>query len=271
MYQKQIPSKNIPIKIGDTNIKPYWQVIEKIIEESDVLLEVIDARMPELSRNFEIEELVKKHNKKLIIILNKADLVSENILRKRLKKFKAQTPSFIVSSNKKIGTKRLRNYLIAMAKKNKKLRIGVLGYPNTGKSSVINALAQRRKAKVTSRAGTTHGEQWVNIRNSISIVDSPGVIPLKENDEVRYALIGSRNVEKIKNTDEVAYTIIELFEDKKPVEKLYNIKLKKNLDSEKIIKEIGMAKNFLKKGGEIDEKRTEIQIIRDWQTGKLRL
>jgi len=251
-------------------MKPYWQVIQNIIEDSNIVLEILDARMPELSRSEEIEQMAENSNKKLILILNKADLVSENNLRKRLKMLKKQFPTFVISSTHKLGTKRLREYLIAQSKNSRGFRIGVLGYPNTGKSSVINAITMKRKAKVTSRAGTTHGQQWINANNNLQIIDSPGVIPLKEYDEVRYALIGSRNIDKIKDLELVAHEIIKLFEDKNQIEKLYNIKITtKNPDE--IIQQIGIKKGFLKKGGLIDSGRTSIQIIRDWQSGKLRL
>ena len=269
MINKQFKA-NRPKTKRNTNIKPYWKVVEKIISESDILLEILDARMPELSRNSEIEETISKQNKQLILILNKADLVSNENLKIRLTKFSKEFPTFIISNREKTGTKRLRDYLTALGKKYEIFRVGVLGYPNTGKSAVINSIAMRKKAKVSAKAGTTHGEQWINAGRNLSVVDSPGVIPLKENDELRHALIGSKNVEKIKNLDLVANKIISLFNDKKPLEEFYKIKnISEN--TEEIISQIGKSRGFLKKYGEIDENRTFIQIIRDWQSGKLRL
>jgi len=261
---------NRPRITGDTNVKSYWNVIEDIIAQSDILLEVLDARMPELSRNTEIEQLTKKANKKLIFILNKADLVSENELRTKQRKLQKINPTFIISSTEKLGTKRLRDYLNSIVSNYSKLKIGILGYPNIGKSSVINALAMKSKAKVTSKAGTTHGQQWISIGKNILIIDSPGVIPLKENDEIRHALIASKNIEKIKDLELVASKILELFKNKKTIGTFYKI----NLDTknpEKIIELIAKKKGFIKKGETIDEERTAIQIIRDWQRGNLRL
>ena len=270
VFQKSIPAKNLPLKIGSTDMKPYWKVVENIICQSDIVLEVLDARMPELSRNQEIEAMAVRFNKPLVLILNKADLVSQPNLRKMFRKYQMQYSVFIISSKEKIGTKRLREFLFNKSKNRNNFKIGVVGYPNTGKSSVINKIALRKKAKVTSTAGTTHGEQWINAGNNIQILDSPGVIPIKENDEIRLALIGSRNIEKIKRLDIVAHTIIMLFEDKTPIEKLYNIQAKSD-NPQEIIQKIGRAKNYVKRGSLVDETRTEIQIIRDWQSGKLRL
>ena len=261
---------NRPRIVGDTNIKPYWKVIREIIEESDIILEVLDARMPKLSRNEELEEIIRKSKKDLIFILNKADLTSKNIIIKNKKLLKKQGECFVVSSKDKTSVSKLRGYLLGLGKTKEFMRIGVLGYPNTGKSSLINSLVRRKKAPVSSKAGTTHGQQWISMKENIRIIDSPGIIPLKHTDELRYALIGSRNPEKIKNLDLVAHEIIKLFDNFENIEKLYNIKIEEK-SPDKIMEEIGRKKGFIKKGNEIDDSRVSIQIIRDWQKGKLRL
>lgn len=272
MFKKQIPSKNIPKKFGSTDITPYWEVIKNIINDADMILEVLDARMPDLSRNKELEEVIKKFNKPIVLILNKADLVSNNQLRLSLNRLKKEYHTFIISSTNFIGTKRLREWLIAQSKNKENFRIGVLGYPNTGKSSVINIIAKRKKAKVSSRAGTTRGQQWINVADKIRIIDSPGIIPIKQEDEVRYALIASRNVEKIKNLEIVAHEIIKLFLIKDNLNKLYGIQIANDENNpDKIIELIGRKKGFIKKGGLIETSRVAIQIIKDWQIGKLRL
>lgn len=263
---------NRPKIIGSTDINPYWKVIEEIIQESDIIFEILDARLPELSRNEEIERLAEQNNKTIVLILNKADLVSEKQLQITYDKLKKQKPCFIFSSKEKIGTKRLREWLLSKTKGVEKLKVGILGYPNTGKSSIINSLAKKKKAKVSAKAGTTHGPQWVNATDKLRIIDSPGVIPLKQEDEVRYAIIASKNVERIKNLDLVAHAIIKLFDDKTQLEKFYNIKINPDIKNpDEIIEMIAVKKGFIKKGGTPDENRTAIQIIRDWQTGRLKL
>ncbi|MFA6022677.1 MAG: GTPase [Candidatus Pacearchaeota archaeon] len=270
MFKKQIPSKNLPKVMGSTDITPYWDVIKQIIRDSDILLEILDARMPELSRNKELEETIIKNHKPFIFILNKADLISEGQLRKTYERLKKENLCFVLSSKDHMGTKRLREWLISQAKGKEKFKVGVLGYPNTGKSSVINTIAKRKGAKVSSKAGTTHGPQWINATNNLRIVDSPGVLPIIKEDEIRYAIIGSRNAEKIKNLELVATAIINLFEDKLPLKKFYGIETDSD-DAYEIIHEIGKKKGFMKKGGQVEENRVSIQIIRDWQTGKLKL
>jgi ribosome biogenesis GTPase A len=260
---------NRPKVIGDTNITPYWKVIENIIKDSDIILEILDARMPNISRNIELEELIEKKEKELIFILNKSDLISPKELRKKFQKLNKIKPTFIISSKQKIGTKRLREYLFKIGKKQDWFKIGIVGYPNTGKSSVINSLVKKNKAVVTSRAGTTHGAQWISLKDNILIIDSPGIIPLKKDDEIRLALIGSKNIEKIKNLELVAREIIKLFENKTKLYSFYKLSSKPK-NPEELIEEIGKKRGFIRKGGQIDISRVAIQIIRDWQNGKLR-
>ena len=261
---------NRPKVIGNTNITPYWKVLENIINESDIVLETLDSRMPELSRNKEIEEIVKSKNKKLILILNKSDLVNKKITNKEKNLLKKEFPCYVISSKRKETLKKLREFIFMQARENEFLKIGVVGYPNTGKSSLINSLIRRKKAPISSRAGTTHGQQWINFKDKIKIIDSPGVIPLKENDEIRLALIGSKNPEKIHNIELVAYTIINLFKNSDNLEKFYNLDIK-NKNFEEIFENIGRKKGYLKKGNKIDETRIAINLVRDWQSGKLRL
>ncbi|MEM3074921.1 MAG: GTPase [Candidatus Pacearchaeota archaeon] len=260
---------NRPRQKPNTDITPYWKVLEKIIDESDIVLEVLDARMPHLSRNEELENLIKKKGKHLVFILNKSDLTSKEnieIIKKTLKK---DSIVFDVNGRSVSSVKKLRNYLRIISRKKQEIKVGVVGYPNTGKSSIINAITRKKKSKISSRAGTTHGQQWIKF-GDIMMIDSPGVIPIREDDEIRLAMIGSKNPEKIKNLEMVASKIIELFKESENLGRYYGIDIKNN-NSEEIIESIGRKKGMLKKGNKVDESRVSIMLIRDWQNGKLKL
>jgi len=281
---------------NDTNW--YWKVIGEIVKECDIILEVIDSRLPALSRNRQLEKIIKEGGKELIFVVNKTDLVSRNYSEKVKSSLSKEAPCFLVSAKEKLGTKRLRDMLQMRAKVYvapplpdiKKLskkeratrpqhftkhwgrfKVGIVGYPNSGKSSIINALVFKTKSKVSKKAGTTHGIQWISGGEKLLILDSPGVIPLSKEDEVRDALIGAKDVEKIKNLPLSASYIIELFlDDLGKLEEHYNVKLDSK-DPEDIIEKIGKKKGYLSKGGEIDESRVSALIIREWQFGKLKL
>lgn len=272
------------------NYEPYWDSVKRIISESDVVLEVLDARLVELSRNKEVEKLIEEINRPIIFVINKSDLISKKRINDQIIGLREKGPVVYVSTKNKKSIKILTQVIKDVFKKYGRaeveftkgkprfkkaigeLVVGVVGYPNVGKSRIINSLAHKTKVKVSKKAGTTHGVHWVKMSGDIMLIDTPGVIPLKSDDEIRYGLIGARNAEKMKNLSIVANAIIKLFlkDNINEFEEFYNIQIvEKDYDS--IIEQIGKLKNFLLKGGIVDEHRTETMIIKDWQEGRLKI
>lgn len=288
-------------------MEPYWDLIRRIIIESDLVLEILDARLVELSRNEKVEELIEEIGKPVIFVVNKSDLVSRKSLKDQIQKLKKIGEVVFVSAKrpkdvkvllyaiKKVFNKYGKREIVERKVGDPKPKfreakaeivVGVLGYPNVGKSSIINALAHKKKVKVSKKAGTTHGIHWVKATNEIKLIDSPGVIPLKEatenkfsvspnskefvDDEIRYGLIGAKDTESLKNPEIVAHAIIKLFlkVNKNEFEKFYGVE---GDDVDEIVNKIGEKKKHLLKGGKIDEHRTCSMIVRDWQQGRLRL
>jgi len=274
-------------------MEPYWDVIKRIIKESDLVLEILDARLVELSRNEQVEQLIEEVGRPVIFVINKSDLVSKESIRNQIKNLEKKGEVVFVSG-KSPRTVKILLYTIKKVFKRYGKReveerdkfdekpkyreargeiiVGVLGYPNVGKSSIINSLSHKKKVKVTKKAGTTHGIHWIKATNEIKLIDSPGVIPLEKDDEIRYGLIGAKDTERLKNPEIVVISIIKLFlkTNKKAFEKFYNIELKQE-NVESIVKQIAEKKGYLLKGGRLDENRTYSQIIRDWQQGRLML
>ena len=272
-------------------MEPYWNLIERIIRESDLILEILDARLIELSRNKRVESLAREIGRPLIFVINKSDLVSKKSIKNQLKKLNGE---FVFLSSKRRNSERILYTVIrkVFRKYGKrevtergrfdpkpkykeavgKIVVGVLGYPNVGKSSIINLLSHKKKVKVTKKAGTTHGIHWIKASNGILLIDSPGVIPLEKDDELRYGLLGARNSEKLKDLELVAGALIKLFmkENKKFFEKFYGIDIV-NKDFQSIIEQLAEKKHYLLKKGVFDEHKACILIVRDWQHGKLRL
>ncbi len=276
-----------------THHESYWAIIRRIIEESDLVLEILDGRMVELSRNEGIEELIEEIGRPLIFVVNKSDLVSKESLNKQVEKLKEKGEVIFVSAKSPKASKALLYKIKKEFKKHGKREIyergpfdpkpiyreakgdivvGVLGYPNVGKSSIINALAHKKKVQVSKKSGTTHGIHWIRATDEIKLIDSPGVIPLKKDDEVRYGLIGAKDTERLKDPELVAHAIIKLFLKNNPgkLKKFYKLD-EINEEEFEVAEQIAKKKAYLLKGGKMDEHRTYLEIIRDWQQGRLKL
>lgn len=274
-------------------MEPYWDLIKRIVTESDLVLEVLDARLIQLSRNELVEELIEEVERPMIFVINKTDLVDKEKLKKDVKELRKKGEVVFISTKVKGSTKILLYAIKKVFKKYGKryippkekyapkqqfreakagIVVGILGYPNVGKSSIINSLAYKKKVKVSKRSGTTHGIHWINVTKEIKLIDSPGVIPLQTEDDVRYGLIGARDTEALKNPELVAYAVIKFFlrSNKKILEDFYKIKIGKE-NTEEIVEMISQKKSFLLGGGRLDIHRAVMMMVRDWQQGRLRL
>lgn len=247
-------------------------MIDNILENADIILEVLDARFIEKTRNLEIEKKVKEFGKILIYVFNKSDLVDINKLRKEVE-LENLRPHLFFSSKERRGSKDLKK-LIKMAAKKLKLddvSIGVIGYPNVGKSSLTNFLTGRSSARTSPEAGYTKGIQKIKLSKGLYLIDTPGIIPQKErvsiNREhlVKHSQIGAITWDKTKNPDLVVSKL--MMEYPEILEKYY--KIKANGDSEFLIEKLGKKLNYLKKGNLVDEERVAKKILKDWQEGKI--
>lgn len=245
----------------------FWPVVLHVLKNSDVILLLVDARMSEMTTNKEIIAKVEKmKGKRLFLVFNKCDLVSKFDLEELKKKNQG---SFFVSSIKKKGVRELHESLNNMADNWVKpsLRVGIVGYPNVGKSSLINLLAPNAKAKVKAVSGTTKEVQWIRV-GKLRIQDSPGVIPYDDSAS-KAGFVSAKDPHKLKNPERVAMKIIEYLAKRGPfIRRFYGVNLNSDYDN---FLAIGKKKGYLLKGGEIDERRTAIKIIEDWQRGKISL
>jgi len=249
----------------------YKALVKDVIKKADVLLEIIDARFPDETRNSEVECEIIRLNKPFIIVINKSDLVSREKLEKTKSRFSKTAPVIFVSSKDRSGMTMLRYQILASASmKGQNILVGALGYPNVGKSSVINNVTGRHRASTSPVSGHTKGVQHVDAGSHIMFIDTPGVIPCDENDEYLQGLLGIKDTTHLKDKIGVALKIIEkmLAGNKAILESFYHIIIE-NETSYDVLELIGKQCNFLQKKGEVDETRTATRIINDWQNGLL--
>lgn len=255
-------------------MEKFWDIVEDVIENSDFVIEVIDARMPEITRNMNAESLVESRGKKLIIVANKADFLSKETMKLYKDKI-GKIPFFFVSIRNRQGVTRLKWGLFKIIRKRKihsMINIGVIGYPNTGKSSLINALCGRRAIAVGSKPGITRCHQLVKMCSNIMLIDTPGVIPMSDRDETKQILMNTRDPSNARRIDDAASEIVRIFLElnRKTFEEMYKVKTQGKSFGE-IVNEIGLSNNMLIKGGKADARRVHLRLINDWQKGKILL
>lgn len=248
-------------------MKNFWDIVNKVIQKADVLLLLLDARLVEETRNKEIEDKVKALKKPLIYVITKCDLVDKNTL---LKFKKELIPCVFVSAKEFLGTTMLRERIMIEAKRAYKdknvFTVGVLGYPNVGKSSLINAIKGRHSAPTSSMSGFTKGVHMIKADNKLFFLDTPGVIPYKEKDTVKHALIGTIDYNKSKEPDLAAMQLMEKYPGK--IESFFGIEVLE--DKEEELEAIAKKRNMLKKGGVPDIMRVAQLILREWQKGAIK-
>ncbi len=246
----------------------YWDIVDEILRNSDIILNILDSRFYNETRNKFIEEKVRAYRRKWIFVLNKSDLVPLTKLQEAFDELSKIAITVPLSCRDRRGKIRLIKAITQTVKK-RPMRIGVVGYPNTGKSSVINYLTGRKAARTSPVAGFTRGMQWIKLSKNIKLIDTPGVIPLEEKDEAELAV--KDTLTKVQDVENVALKIISvvLHKNKNLLEQRYNIKPK--LNPEEVLAQIAVEKKKLKKKGELDIESAARMVINDWQKGRLKL
>ena len=276
-------------------LKTKKQIIEDL-KLIDVVVEIVDARIPISSQNPDIREIIK--NKKRIILLNKFDLADDKQNNLWVEKFKREgIPAILTNSNSGIGInnvsreikKIMQDELDKSAEKGRVgriIRVLVLGIPNVGKSSFINRITNKTSAIVGNKPGVTRQKQWIRVKDSnIEILDTPGVLwPKFESEKVALNLAYTGTIkDDILEKVEVAYSLLKFmlenyFEniintyklDKQEVEEiLSNDNNPENENIYQIMEMIGRKRGAIKSGGIIDDEKVSNIILDDFRTGKL--
>ncbi len=259
------------------------RLIKECLPSVDAVTEILDARMPISSSNPELNELIG--NKPLIVLLNKCDVADENATRRWLNYFNEKgIYALAVDCKSGNGLNKyaplLREVLKDKIASNeakgmigKPLRIMVVGIPNTGKSSFINRMAGRNRAKVADKSGVTRHNQWFVIENGIELLDTPGVLWPKFDDPKigdRLAFIGSVK-DEVFDSETLAVRLLEVLSRDYPdrLSERYKIDDFSELEAYEILELIGRKRGMMMRGGEIDTLRASIMLLDEYRAGKL--
>ncbi len=256
----------------------------------DIVIELLDARIPHSSRNPDIQNLTK--GKKKMILLNKCDLSDDKINYKWTKNLEKEAPTILTDSNSGKGINQVLKTIECMMQEevekqkqrgriSKTIRVMILGIPNVGKSSFINRISKRTSMEVGNKPGVTKKKQWVRIGKNQELLDTPGVLwPKFDSEEVALNLAFTGTIkDDIFDRIEVAYQLLKkLVEQYKPnlLEryKLTDSEIKMMETNENsiycLMQMIGKKRGALISGGQIDDEKTARIILEDFRSGKLR-
>ena len=259
------------------------RMMQEDIKLIDLVIELVDARVPFGSRNPDIDELGK--NKSRIILLNKSDLADAKKNKLWMGYF-ADKGFHALEINAKTGTgvKSIQGVVQEACRDkierdrrrgilNRPVRAMVVGIPNVGKSTFINSFAGRACAKTGNRPGVTKGKQWIRLNKGLELLDTPGILWPKFEDQtvgLHLAMIGSMN-DEIVHLDELAYELIRFLRGEYPglLEKRYDIEISDGQDAYDVIRAVCVSRKCFLKGEELDIMKASSMVVDDFRSGRI--
>ncbi|MDK2965564.1 ribosome biogenesis GTPase YlqF [Lacrimispora sp.] len=256
------------------------RAMKEDIKLIDLIIELVDARVPLSSRNPDIDDLGA--GKARLILLNKSDLADERCNNAWAAYFEENGCHVVkVNSKSGAGLKSINGVVLEACKEkierdrrrgilNRPVRAMVVGIPNVGKSTFINSFAGKACAKTGNKPGVTKGNQWIRLNKSLELLDTPGILWPRFEDQkvgIRLALIGSIN-DEILNKDELAMELIRFLTKSYPqvLSERYALATEDPLEG---LMQIARSRSCLAKGGELDLNRAASLLIEDFRSGKL--
>ena len=269
------------------------QIIEDL-KLIDIVVEILDARIPLASQNPDVKEYTK--GKRKIMVLNKSDLADEKETKKWIKYFNKQGVSAVITdANAGKGINDVITEIKRISKENqdkyinkgrigKSVRVLILGIPNVGKSSFINRITKKSTAKVGNKPGVTRQKQWIRLAEGIELMDTPGVLwPKFESNEIAHNLAFTGTIkddilEKVEIAYELLKYLIENYEeniikryklDKQEIDSIMEKDIEENDKIYTIMQIIAKKRGAILSGGRIDDEKISGIILDEFRSGKL--
>ena len=248
----------------------------------DLVIELVDARVPLSSRNPDIDDLGA--GKARIVLLNKADLADEALNRRWAQWFTERGMHVVKIDARNKGTLKQIQAVVQEACKeierdrkrgilNRPIRAMVVGIPNVGKSTFINSFAGKACAKTGNKPGVTKGNQWIRLNKTLELLDTPGILWPKFEDQqvgLKLALIGSIN-DEILNRDELALELVSFLNRRYPgvLAERYQLENAGDCDTTQVLEQVARQRSCLAKGGELDLPKAARLLLDDFRSGRL--
>ncbi|MBR1860993.1 MAG: ribosome biogenesis GTPase YlqF [Lachnospiraceae bacterium] len=257
------------------------RMMKEEISLVDLVVELLDARAPLSSRNPDIDELGR--NKYRLVILNKSDLSDKSATDMWKAYFKEKNiPVLTMDARNRGMVKAVDNIVKEVCKekierdrkrgiKNRPIRAMVCGIPNVGKSTFINSFVGKTTAKTGNKPGVTKGKQWIRLSDSIELLDTPGILWPKFEDQsvgLRLAILGTIN-DNILDTGELAIKLIDYLKERYPGVLNSRYSIEEDAPSVKVLESIAVNRKALKKGEEPDIDKGAFYLIDDFRAGRL--
>ena len=262
------------------HMKKTKEEIVKNLKLVDIVLEIIDARIPESSRNPMLDEILA--DKPRMIIMNKSDLADPKENQKWINKFKKDgIIALPMNSKEKINTKRIydqaREVLKEKFEKNKEkeienplIRMMIVGIPNSGKSTFINNVSQKKGARVGNRPGVTQTKQWIKTNSNLQLLDTPGVLWPKFDDRTGLHLSFTNAIkDEILNIEDLTLYFLREMAEEYPENLKERYGVDPNTEAIDIYEAIAKKRGAIIGGGDFDYTRTATIILNDFRSGKL--
>jgi len=260
------------------------RILKDDLKLVDLVIEVVDARVPFSSRNPDLKDLLEKKNQERISVLNKKDLADQKLNQKWVEFFDEQREAAVLLNSltgegvgelKSILNNKHDNIAAKLAEKGRnprRLRAMIIGIPNVGKSALINLLAGSQITTIGNKPGVTRGRQWVNVNKNVRLLDTPGILWPKFSDEdtaYKLALTGAVDND-IFDFELAAYKLIKFIVsfDEDILIDFYGIDSAAGHPYD-ILADIGRKRGCLMTGGKVDRNRAAGVVINDYRDGKL--